>query len=105
MPVEHRSDFKQALSTLQQLKKEFDKRPRTLAEINNERRVLLHGGIGKILGGILHLSITAMMDPALIDRSGKHAKTVIGPIIIRGKILNTNSMQYYSENSVTANSS
>ena len=26
------------------------------------------GGIGKICGGILHLSITAMMDPALIDQ-------------------------------------
>ena len=26
------------------------------------------GGTGKIPGGILHLSITAMMDPALIDR-------------------------------------
>ena len=26
------------------------------------------GGTGKILGGILHLSITATMDPALIDR-------------------------------------
>ena len=26
------------------------------------------GGTGKIPGGILHLSITATMDPALIDR-------------------------------------
>ena len=26
------------------------------------------GGTGKLLGGILHLSITATMDPALIDR-------------------------------------
>ena len=26
------------------------------------------GGNGKILGGILHLSITATMDPAPIDR-------------------------------------
>ena len=49
------------------------------------------GGIGKIPGDILHLSITATMDPALIDW-GK----VVGPII-RGMILNINLMQNYSE--------
>ena len=49
-------------------------------------------GTGKIPGGILHLSITAMME------------TVIGPII-RGMGLKINLMQNYSENSVTANSS
>ena len=36
------------------------------------------------------------------DRSGKLAKTVIGPII-RGTILKINLMQNYSDNSVTAN--
>ena len=49
MPIRHRSDFKQALSTLRQLKKKKKK----LNEINNGHKVLLHGGIGKVLGGLL----------------------------------------------------
>ena len=57
------------------------------------------GGTGKILGGILHLGITATMDPALIDRGN-----LIGPIV-RGMILNIDLMQNYSDNSVTVNSS
>ena len=37
--------------------------------ITKSGKALPHlGGIGKILGGILHLSITATMDPELIDR-------------------------------------
>ena len=42
------------------------KRIKLIAKIG---KALLHlGGTGKIPGGILHLSITATMDPALIDR-------------------------------------
>ena len=77
MPVRHRADFKEALSTLRRLK-----------------------NAGKIPGGILHLRHHRDDGPST-DRSGKHAKTVIGPII-RGMILNNNLMQNYSENSVTA---
>ena len=53
MPVEHRSDFKNKhcppCSNRNKKKKE-------LAEINNGHRVfllLLHGGVGKVLGGLL----------------------------------------------------
>ena len=60
------------------------------------------GGTGKIPGGILHLSITATMDPALMERGN----LIDGDWpIIRGMILNITLMQNYSENSVTANSS
>ena len=66
MPVERRPDFKQALSTLQQLKQEEE-----LAEINDGHRVLLllHGGVGKVLGGLLILmKVTMEMNQALIEQ-------------------------------------
>ena len=69
MPVRHRADFKEALSTLRRLK---IKRIKLITKIGGKALPRL-GGTGKILGGILHLSITATMDPALIDR-GKLAK-------------------------------
>ena len=65
VPVEHRPDFKQALSTLQK------KRPRTLAEINNGHRVLLllHGGVGKVHGGLLFpIKVTMEMNQVLIEQ-------------------------------------
>ena len=64
MPVRHRADFKEALSTLRRLKNQEDQ-----ANYQNWWRSSLPrlGGTGKIPGGILHLSITATMDPALID--------------------------------------
>ena len=63
MPVRHRADFKQALTTLRQLKNQED------AACYQKCKALPHpGGTGKNPGGILHLSITATMDPALIDR-------------------------------------
>ena len=67
---------KQALSILQQLKQKEEgylKRPRTLEEINNGHRVLLlllHGGIGKVHGGLFILmKVTMEMKPS-IDRTG-----------------------------------
>ena len=61
MPVRHRPDFKQALTSLRQLKR--------IQLITKSCKALPHpGGTGKNPGGILHLSITATMDPALIDR-------------------------------------
>ena len=63
MPVRHRADFKQALTTLRQLKN------RRIQLISKDGKVIPHpGGTGKNPGGILHLSITATMDPAPIDR-------------------------------------
>ena len=62
MPIRHRADFKEALSTLRRLK-----RIKLITKIGG--KALPHlGGTGKIAGGILHLSITATMDPALIDQ-------------------------------------
>ena len=63
MPVRHRADFKQALTTLRQLKNQED------TVYYQSGKALPHlGGTGKIPGGILLLSITATMDPAPIDR-------------------------------------
>ena len=113
MPIRHRSDFKQALSTLRQLKeeeeeeaqrnqrwtqsyssswwnwqeswwnsscerkkkKELDKRPRPLAEINNGHKILLHGGIGKVHGGLLiPTEVTMEMYRVLIDQGNLISK-------------------------------
>ena len=68
VPVEHRPDFKQALSTLQQLKQKKE-----LAEINNGHRVLplllRHGGVGKVLGGLLNpMKVTMEMNQVLIEQ-------------------------------------
>ena len=64
MPVRHRADFKEALSTLRHLKNQED-----IRFITKIDKALLHlCGTGKIPGGILHLSVTATMDPAPIDR-------------------------------------
>ena len=74
VPVEYRPDFKQALSTLQKLKqrrRSFTKRPRTLADINNGHRVLLllHGGVGKVHGGLLiPMKVTMEMNQVLIEQ-------------------------------------
>ena len=67
MPIRHRSDFKQALSTVQQLKQ----KKKELAEINNGHRVLLllHGGVGKVLGGLLiPMKVTMEMNQVLIEQ-------------------------------------
>ena len=57
MPARHRADFQEALST------------KLITKIGSKALPLPRlGGHGKVPGGILHLSITATMDPALIDR-------------------------------------
>ena len=58
MPLRHRSDFKQTLSTLQRLQQEAGEEPHVptyLTSTNNGRHKvhLLHGGIGKVPGGLL----------------------------------------------------
>ena len=58
MPLRHRPDFKQALSTLQRLQQEAGEELQvptyTLTNTNNGRHAvhLLHGGIGKVHGGL-----------------------------------------------------
>ena len=68
VPVKHRPDFKQALSTLQQLK---EKEARILEEINNGHRVLLllHGGVGKVHGGLLiPMKVSMEMNQVLTEQ-------------------------------------
>ena len=99
MPVRHRAAFKEALSTLRHLKNQED--IRFITKIGG--KALLHlGGIGKIPGGVLHQSVTATMDPALIDRGN----LMDGDWANYSCNYSQNSlMQNYSDNSVTANSS
>ena len=65
MPIRHRPDFKKALSTLHRLENQEDQAD---YQKNGRKAVPRLGRTGKIPGRILHLSITATMDPALIDR-------------------------------------
>ena len=67
VPVKHRLDFKQALSTLQQLK---EKEARILEEINNGHRVLLLlGGVGKVHCGLLiPMKVTTEMNQVLTEQ-------------------------------------
>ena len=64
MPVRHRADFKQALSTLRHLKNQEDHS--LLPKVAKLFLILVE--LARFFGVILHLSITATMDPALIDR-------------------------------------
>ena len=68
----HRSDFKKGIvyrATIETKKKEPHKRPRTLTEINNGHKVLHHGGVGKVLGGLLiPLKVTMEMKQVLIEQ-------------------------------------
>ena len=54
MPVERRPDFKKALSTLQQLKK--GRRSSTTSTLGTVLLLLLHGGAGKVHGGLFYES-------------------------------------------------
>ena len=67
MPIRHRSDFKQALSTtLRQLK---DTKKMKLNATKDGRKAILHpGGTGKDHGGILLSRITMKTYPAPIDQ-------------------------------------
>ena len=64
MPIRRRSNFKQALSTLQQKKK------KKLNETNDGHKVLLlHGGVGKVLGGLLiPMKVSMEMNLVLIEQ-------------------------------------
>ena len=66
VPIRRRSDSKQALSTLQQLKEKEEE----AQQINNGHRVLLlHGGVGKVLGGLLiPMKVTMEMSQVLIEQ-------------------------------------
>ena len=61
VPVERRPDFKQALS---------NRKKKELKEINNGHRILLlHGGVGKVLGGLLiPMKVTMEKNQVLIEQ-------------------------------------
>ena len=91
MPIRHRSDFKQALSTLRQLKDKEDEAQRT----KDGRKVFLRlGGSGTDHGGILLKRITTKSYPASIDQ-GNLIEEVIGTLI-RGMILRIHLLYYSS---------
>ena len=75
MPLRHRSDFKQALSTLQRLQQEAGEEPQvllTLTNTNNGRHAVhvLHGGIGKVHGGLLIIpKVKTEMHQVLSERA------------------------------------
>ena len=52
MPVQRRSDFKQALYTLQQLKEKEEEAPQNQRWAQSSSPSF-HGGVGKVLGGLL----------------------------------------------------
>ena len=64
MPVRHRPDFKQAVSTLRQLKDKEDAAHQQRLSQSCSRL----GGTGKNPGGILLMSVTTKTYPALIDQ-------------------------------------
>ena len=67
VPVQRRSDFKQALSTLQQLKQKEAGTQRN--EQWHSVLLLLHGGVGKVLGGLLiPIKVTMEMNQVLIEQ-------------------------------------
>ena len=72
MPLTQRPDFKHCLLCIDcnKKQKETHKCPLTLTEINNRHRVLpLHGGIGKVHGGLLiHQKVTTEMHQVLKER-------------------------------------
>ena len=89
MPVRHRADFKQAITTLRQLKNQEDqayyrKWQSSSSSWWNWQESWWHSS-----------SEHHRDDGPSSDRSGKPAKTVIGPII-RGMILRINLVQNYS---------
>ena len=89
MPIRHRSDFKQALSTLRQLKDKEDEAQRNQRWTQSFLRL---GGTGKDHGGILLTRITTKTYPAPIDQ-GNLIEEVIGTLI-RGMILRIHLLCY-----------
>ena len=91
MPVRHRADFKEALSTLRRLKNQEDQAyyqngwPSSSSSWWNWQDSWWYSS-----------SEHHRDDGPITNRSGKPAKTVIGPII-RGMILKINLVQNYSD--------
>ena len=95
MPLRHRPDFKQALSTLQRLQQEAGEEPQvplTLTNTNNGRHAvhLLQGGIGKVHGGLLIIpNVKTKMHQVLSERSDLL-------LAVFGKILRKNGFHEFN---------
>ena len=60
-----------------------------MTEINNGHKVLLHGGIGKVHGGLLiPVKVTMEMKPST-DKNGATCCTVFGTILLGKTFLNS----------------
>ena len=70
-------------------KKEAYKRPRTLTEINNGHKVLFHGGIVKVHGGLLiPMKVTMEMNQVLIEQ-GDPLLAVFSKILRKKTFINS----------------
>ena len=80
MPLTHRSDFKQALSTLQRLQQEAAHVP-TYSYNGRHKVHLLHGGIGKVSGGLLIIQkVKKVVSQVLSERGGKNLRKRLSQI-------------------------
>ena len=98
-----RPDFKQALSTLHRLQREAEGDPQvpTLTDINNGHRVLLlHGGIGKVHGGLLILPKVTMEMHQVLNERGDLLIAVFGQNLLDKTFLN--STYFVTDGSFTA---
>ena len=95
MPLRHRPDFKQALSTLQRLQQEAGEEPPvplipTSTNNGSWHRVhLLQGGIGKVHGGLLIIpKVKTEMHQVLSERSDL-LRAVFGKILRKNTFMNS----------------
>ena len=99
------TSYKQCLpcSNFNEKQKETHKCPLTLTEVNNGHRVLLHGGIGKVHGGLLILpTVTMEMHQVLNERGDLLLIAVFGKILRDKTFLN--STYFVADGSFTADS-
>ena len=97
MPLRHRSNFKQALSTLQRLQKEAGEEPQVLScshKHNGRHEVhLLHGGIDKVHGGLLIFPKVKKELRQVLNERGDLLVTVLGKILLDKTFLNSTLLQ------------
>ena len=85
MPLRHRSDFKQALSTLRRLKQEAGEEPHVRTNKGSWHRVhLLHGGIGKARGGLLTIQKVKKEASQVLSERGDPLLIVFGENLRKG---------------------
>ena len=95
IPLTQRPDFKQAMSTLQntidcnEKQKKTHKCLLTLTKVNNGHKVhLLHGGIGKVHGGLLILPKVLMEMHQVLNERSDLLIAVLGKILLDETFMN-----------------